>query len=190
VRRPKTLSRTLRLGGTGLVAAGLIAGAAGIANAQLQDAPTERAAVSAAPAVPETLVPPAGNVLLGTLKARGVQIYQCTAGAWTFLEPAASLTGLIGGSRHSVIHFRGPSWESVEDGSLVEAKAVANSPVTGSIPQLLLQASVNRGTGVLGEVTYIQRLATTGGVAPTSACTDGETSGVAYRADYSFYVAG
>jgi hypothetical protein len=56
-----------------------------------------------------------------------VQVYQCTA-----------------------VYFRGPSGESTDDGSLVEATVVASSPVPGSIPQLLLQATRNRGDGVFG----------------------------------------
>jgi hypothetical protein len=61
-------------------------------------------------------------------------------------------------------------------------------PVTGSIPQLLLQASRVRGDGMFGRVSYIQRLATTGGAAPATPCTDGQTRGVEYTARYYFYV--
>jgi hypothetical protein len=143
-------------------------------------------------AAPPALAPPAGHVLSSVFGAHGVQVYQCTAGAWTFLEPAASLTGRVKGShragRQITIHFRGPSWESTTDGSLVEAKVVASSPVPGSIPQLLLQATRNRGDGVFGAVTYVQRLATSGGVAPTGACTDGRSIGVPYQAEYRFFV--
>ena len=133
---------------------------------------------------PEIQVPP-GNTLRAEFDARGVQVYQCTSGAWSFLEPAAVLSS----QALSAIHFRGPSWESTDDGSLVEARAVASSPVPGSIPQLLLQATRTRGDGIFGGVTYIQRLNTTGGVAPTTACTTGQTQGVPYTADYLFYVA-
>jgi hypothetical protein len=143
-------------------------------------------------AVPPALVPPAGQVLSSVFGAHGVQVYQCTAGTWTFLEPAAGLTGRVKGpdraGRHTAIHFRGPSWESTEDGSLVEAKVLASSPVPGSIPQLLLQATRNRGDGAFGHVTYVQRLATSGGAAPTGACTDGRSTGVPYRAKYRFFV--
>jgi hypothetical protein len=62
--------------------------------------------------------------------------------------------------------------------------------VTGSIPQLLLKATVNRGTGVFGSVTYINRLDTSGGAAPTGSCISGQTVGVPYTAQYLFYVAG
>jgi hypothetical protein len=60
--------------------------------------------------------------------------------------------------------------------------------VPGSIPELLLQATVNRGDGVFGHVSYLQRLRTQGGVAPVGACTDGQTTGVPYRAEYRFFM--
>jgi hypothetical protein len=142
--------------------------------------------------VPANLAPPAGNVQFANFGASGVQVYTCTAGAWTFTEPAAILAGSAKGfpGPQAATHFRGPSWQSTRDGSLVEAKAVASSPVAGSIPQLLLQSTRTRGDGVFGAVTYIQRLATSGGVAPTGACVDGQTSGVPYRAVYRFFAAG
>jgi hypothetical protein len=86
------------------------------------------------------------------------------------------------------VHVRGASWESADDGSLVESRAVASSPVPGSIPQLLLQATRNRGDGAFGQVSYLQRLATRGGTAPAGACTDGQTTGVPYQARYRFFV--
>ena len=88
-----------------------------------------------------------------------------------------------------MLHSKGPVWTSVVDGSSVTAAAAANSPVSGSIPQLLLKSTGNRGPGLLSAVTYIQRLNTTGGAAPTTACTDGATASVRYTADYAFWVA-
>jgi hypothetical protein len=170
-----------------LVAA-LVLGASNAANGQGE----QDNATYGRPA-PAVLAPPAGNSLSSVFRAHGVQVYQCTAGAWTFLEPAASLTGHsvkpLSYARLSVLHFRGPSWESADDGSLVTATAVANSPVPGSIAELLLKAASNRGTGIFGRVTYVQRLSTTGGAMPTGACTDGATKGVPYTAEYRFFVA-
>ena len=143
----------------------------------------------AADPVPPAIQVPPGQALVGDLLGAGVQVYRCTAGAWVFVEPAANLVGWTK-QPHNVataVHFRGPSWESTDDGSLVEAKVVASSPVTGSIPQLLLQATNNRGDGVFGHVGYLQRLATRGGAAPAGACTDGQTTGVRYRAEYRFF---
>jgi hypothetical protein len=173
-----------------LLTAGLLGLRFGSAAAATQPAKPATAGTLAAsetssdPVPPEIQVPP-GNRLVARLNARGVQIYQCTTGAWSFLEPAAVLSDWT----PAAIHFRGPSWESTRDGSLVEARAVASSPVPGSIPQLLLQSTRTRGDGIFGAVTYIQRLKTTGGVAPTTACTDGQTAGVAYTAEYRFYAA-
>jgi GH24 family phage-related lysozyme (muramidase) len=174
----------------------LVGGVASTAVAQSRSnestatsASTTATALTASSHVPPALVPPAGQSLIAQYKGEGVQIYQCTAGAWVFVEPAANLKGKVVGVHGSqtAVHFRGPSWESTNDGSLVEAKAIANSPVTGSIPQLLLQASVNRGTGVFGSVTYIQRLNTKGGAAPSTSCTAGQTTGIPYEADYNFF---
>jgi hypothetical protein len=148
-------------------------------------------AVGAAPvahrgSVPEAIKVPDGNRKIAVMPARGVQTYQCTAGAWTFLQPDAILRnhGVA-----EVLHSKGPVWTSVRDGSSVTATAVANSPVTGAIPQLLLQATGNRGPGIFAHVTYVQRLNTTGGVAPTGTCADGTTASVPYTADYAFWVA-
>ena len=140
--------------------------------------------------VPAAIEVPAGHVLISDFLAKGVQVYQCTGGAWVFVEPAANLLGWVRrpGSPATAVHFRGPSWESADDGSLVEARAVASSPVPGSIPQLLLQATRNRGDGAFGQVSYLQRLATRGGAAPAGACTDGQTTGVPYQARYRFFV--
>ncbi|MET0233944.1 MAG: DUF3455 domain-containing protein [Kibdelosporangium sp.] len=139
------------------------------------------------PTVPEVLKVPAGNKLLTVMPARGVQTYQCTANAWTFLQPDAILTSR---GRPEVLHSKGPVWTSVVDGSSVTAAAVANSPVPNAIPELLLRSTGNRGPGRLSTVTFIQRLKTTGGVAPTGACSEGVTASVPYTADYAFYVAG
>ncbi len=139
-------------------------------------------------AVPENLKPPAGNTEIARYRASGVQVYRCTGQAWVFVEPVASLTSHRGHNKVTqAIHFRGPSWQSVKDGSLVEAKALANSPVEGAIPELLLEATTTRGDGVFGQVTYVQRLNTKGGLAPAGSCTDGNVESVKDQADYRFF---
>jgi hypothetical protein len=167
-----------------LLTLGLV-GTSGPNTAAAAAAGTAAASGTSTDPVPPEIQAPPGNRLIARMYARGVQVYQCITGAWAFLEPAAVLSDW----GPAAIHFRGPSWESTRDGSLVEAKVVASSPVPGSIPQLLLQATRTRGDGIFGRVTYIQRLNTTGGVAPTTACTDGQTQGVPYTAEYRFYVA-
>jgi uncharacterized protein DUF3455 len=144
------------------------------------------------PQVPDALKPPAGNVLSAVFKASGVQIYGCTDAKWTLIEPAASLTGITLNpvKRVTALHFRGPSWESDQDGSLIEGMSPVSAPsdTANSIPQLLVTAKTTRGPGVFGAVTFVQRLSTVGGVAPAGACTAGATTATPYRAVYRFFV--
>ncbi len=146
------------------------------------------------PRVPDELGPPAGHVLHAVLKARGVQVYQCRSGSWVALEPAASLTGVTVRpvKRVTALHTRGPSWQSDQDGSLLEGdpEGVVRVPSEhpNSIPQLRIRAKTTRGTGTFGAVTWIQRIDTVGGMAPAGTCSDG-TAAVPYRAVYRFFVA-
>jgi len=138
------------------------------------------------PTVPQAIKVPDGNKFIGLFYARGVQTYQCTSSAWTFVQPDAILTNH---GRPEILHTKGPVWTSVLDGSSVTGSAVANSPVPNAIPELLLKSVGNRGPGKLANVTFIQRLKTTGGVAPTGSCAEGATASIQYSADYAFYVA-
>jgi hypothetical protein len=169
----------------GLAVAAMAAVGVGSVAASASAAPTP--ATSGHREVPEAIKVPTGNKRIAVMPARGVQTYQCTAGAWTFLQPDAILRNH---GVPEVLHSKGPVWTSVVDGSSVTAAAQANSPVPNSIPQLLLKSTGNRGPGLLSAVTFIQRLNTTGGVSPTGACTDGVTASVPYTADYAFWVAG
>ena len=190
-------TKTVRISaGVGAAALALVGISAGASFAD--ETPAPAAAASAADrflggpsTVPPTLVPPAGNTLTSVFKAKGVQIYGCTDTKWTLIEPAASLAGISLNPVKvtSALHFRGPSWESPEDGSLVEGTAPVSAPSTtpNSIPQLLVTAKTTRGPGVFGGVTFIQRLATVGGVAPATACAAGATTAVSYQAVYRFF---
>jgi hypothetical protein len=138
--------------------------------------------------VPDALKVPDGNKLTGVFSAAGVQTYTCTNGAWTLLEPAATLWAKNDRSKRSVaLHSRGPVWVSTVDGSAVNGSAIANSPKTGAIPELLVKATATRGSGVFADVSYIQRLNTHGGVAPAGACTGTDQVSVQYSATYAFY---
>ena len=82
----------------------------------------------------------------------------------------------------------------VVDASVVNGAKVAqvDSTVTTAIPWLLLRATSNTGTGVFSDITYVQRVNTTGGTAPggcDSTTVNTDTS-VAYTADYYFYTGG
>jgi hypothetical protein len=175
----------LGLSTAALLAAGLVGAAGPSSAASAVAAGSARTADSTTDdSVPKAIRVPPGNRLIASMDSQGVQVYQCTAGAWTFVEPVAQLRD----PSPAAVHFRGPSWESIRDGSLVEAAAVASSPVVGAIPEVLLQATRTRGDGIFGAVTYVQRLETVGGLAPTTVCEDGQTRGVPYTAEYRFYV--
>jgi hypothetical protein len=68
----------------------------------------------------------------------------------------------------------------------------ADAPEAGAIPWLLLEANEHQGSGVFSTITYIQRLATTGGIAPSEGCDAahaGEETRVPYEATYAFFYA-
>jgi hypothetical protein len=91
------------------------------------------------------------------------------------------------------------TWQSSLDTSSVWGKKVGSinagsdpsCPNSGAIPCLLLQSIGNQqgptGGELLADTTYIQRLNTNGGSAPTTACTVGQTQLVPYTADYHFF---
>jgi hypothetical protein len=149
-------------------------------------APTPAAMdTSEARVAPAVQVPP-GNKLVAKFYAKGVQTYTCTTGAWKGLEPAATLADRLG--RAVALHSRGPIWVSTVDGSAVEAAPVdgARNEVPGAVPELLLKAKSTRGEGVFGKVSYVQRLATKGGLAPAGGCQEGAQTSVHYEALYTF----
>ncbi len=195
--------RTFRISvGVGACALAAVAVTAGNSFAASAPAPKAPAAGDAAAAqadgfvggrldVPAALAVPEGNKLDSVFKAKGVQIYGCTDAKWTLIEPAASLTGITLKPVRKVdaIHFRGPSWQSDSDGTLVEGMTPVSAPsaTPNSIAQLRINAKTTRGEGTFGGVTFIQRLATVGGVAPATACAEGQTTAVRYSAVYRFF---
>ena len=145
--------------------------------------------------LPEPVRVPAGQKMMMSATGVGELTYECrekkdTAGAfeWAFVGPVAKLYS--SDKKEVGKYYAGPTWEST-DGSKVTGKQVAVSPsAPGNIPLQLVKADPATGSGAMTGVSYIQRLNTKGGVAPTTACT-GTTKGarqqVAYEADYVFY---
>lgn len=139
------------------------------------------------------LAVPEGNKLAFFLDAMGVQIYACqatdTGFAWTFQAPQADLVDRRG--RVVGDHYAGPTWESLRDGSTVVAARIAGyTDDPSAIPELLLEANAHTGHGMMSNVTYIQRLETTGGLMPASGCDAGHVGDIArvdYAATYYFY---
>jgi hypothetical protein len=142
-------------------------------------------------------VPTGHRVAMETVGAGDIT-YECRvkAGAsgeheWFFVGPDARLMDRGG---KQVGRYYGPpaTWENM-DGSKVTATQVAVSPAAaGSIPMQLVKANPATGSGAMTGVTYIQRVATQGGVAPAMACGAanlGAKQVVKYQADYIFYKA-
>ena len=127
--------------------------------------------------------------------ATGVQKYTCQpTGTWLFTDPEATLFKATGAAKEMGSHFLNfatgrPVW-MLKDGSSVEAARKATAPGgTGNIPLLLLEKVASTGDR-LGGTTYVQRLNTSGGVAPAGTCTPGDHAAVSYAADYFFWSAG
>jgi len=142
--------------------------------------------------VPQKLQP-ADEAIALIVPAKGVQIYECRARAdrtgsyaWAFVAPDADLFDASG--KRIGRHYAGPHWESI-DGSKIAGtvKESVAAPRAGAIAWLLLSAKAVGPQGSFSEITSIQRVNTTGGLAPATDCSRGEagaTVRVPYTADY------
>ena len=137
--------------------------------------------------VPDTLKPGASESLALVVPAKGVQIYECRQGTWAFVAPQAELFDRSG--RKIGRHYAGPHWESGDGSKIVgTVQQRADAPAAGAIPWLLLATKSVGSEGAFSKVTSIQRVATSGGVAPAGNCSQpGSQARVAYTADYYFF---
>jgi Protein of unknown function (DUF3455) len=160
--------------------------------------------------VPDVLKVPAGNRPFREGDAIGTQDYICLPTGWTFFGPQATLFNER--DEQIITHFLSPNpfeqapnpfenglpratWQDSEDTSKVWGMPVlgASVVVPGAIPWLLLKVVGAQdgptGGDELSETTFIQRLNTVGGLAPTTACTVGAMALVPYTVEYLFYKA-
>lgn len=164
-------------------------------------APADRIATSKFLTMPDAfaLPPnPQGYDRVATYYAVGVQKYkaQLKEGAspaqyeWVFVAPEADLydtTNVKIGT-----HFAGPTWKitstshTIAGQAFSPAKTFSKDPA--SIDWLLLKSKVGQEpTGIFAGVSYIFRIATTGGRAPATAPTSiNDTADVPYTAVYRF----
>jgi len=174
----------------------LLLGMAGCASHGASRCPGHGTAF-APPTVPPELEVPDGNELTLVAAGAGVQIYECAADtggvlAWQLHAPRAELfdgCGALLGSHFGGVDKglpAGPYWEA-KDGSRVHGANPVSVPNGGAIPLLRVEAADTSGIGVFANVTFIQRLNTTGGVAPPGACEAGRRTEVRYTATYYFY---
>jgi hypothetical protein len=167
------------------------------------------------PSVPGTLQPPDGNEVFLIGHAFGTQDYVCAASgsgvAFVLTTPEAVL--FDNPARRVINHFFSPNpveggtiratWQSTRDssvfwGKLVKAATFQTDPgfvAPDAIAWLLLsRAGVLEGSGIgddLAVATFVQRVNTVGGLAPSVGCNSpadiGTTAFVPYEADYVFF---
>lgn len=141
---------------------------------------------------------PNGNSTVATFFADGFQKYRAqeilnsnpVAYQWVFVAPLADLYDAT--NKKVGNHSAGPTWQlSVADsfyGQAFDPARTASSSDTNSIDWLLLMPKTGKTpTGFFANVSYVQRLDTKGGKAPTTPPTSpSETVNVHYTAIYRF----
>lgn len=136
----------------------------------------------------DSLQVPPGNKVAFHAYALGVQIYRWNGTSWAFVAPVANLFADDNYRGQVGTHYAGPTWESKSGSTVVATRLTSCSPDTTAIPWLLLQTVSNDGPGIFSSVSYVQRVNTSGGLAPT---TPGSYIGaemkVPYTAEYYFY---
>jgi hypothetical protein len=131
---------------------------------------------------------PEGNKVSFNAYAVGVQVYRWNGIAWVFVEPVATLYADANYHGKVGIHYAGPTWESNSESRVVASRVDGCSPDPAAIPWLLLKAVSSDGPGIFSRVTYIQRVNTTGGLAPAApGLSVGALAEVPYTAEYYFY---
>lgn len=155
-----------------------------------------------AQAIPDSLKVPEGNRLVLQAFARGVQIYQVQRSAadptvflWVNTAPSATLYGNENFTNEVAIHFAGPTWQFTK-GPAKDEKVVAKKEkgvtVDATAIQWLLLKAVPSLSSPGNKITYIQRLYTHAGLAPTTGADEahlGQVINVPYTATYLFYMA-
>jgi hypothetical protein len=159
--------------------------------------PDQPVVAKAAPSkIPPDLEPPQDQVLLFSLRAEGVQIYESKPTKndpmkyeWVLKAPDAILYDDHG--EKAGTHFAGPTWQATDGSKVVAAKkASCDAPDGRAVPWLLLQAKSHEAKGDFSKVTFIQRVDTWAGMPPSDAATNERADKevrVKYEATYRFY---
>lgn len=155
-------------------------------------------AAQAQAALPDSIKVPDGHKVALETVGVGEITYECRAKAdmpdqteWVFVGPKAQLRDRSGKAVGS--YFGPPATWQAKDGSKVTGTQLAVAPSgAGNLPYQLVKANPAEGKGAMTGVTYIQRVALKGGVAPSAACgaaQKGQREVVTYQADYIFWAA-
>ena len=146
--------------------------------------------------LPENIRVPEGHKVAMKTVGVGEITYECKEKAnapsqmeWTFVGPKAQLNDTNG--KQIGTYFGPPATWQALDGSKVTCTQLAVAPAgTGNLPYQLVKANPAEGKGAMSGVTYIQRVALKGGVAPSGECSaanKGQQQVVKYQADYIFW---
>jgi len=140
-----------------------------------------------APEVPDEIAVGATNKVHFHGFGVGVQMYTWNGSNWGSAVPDATLFDDEGNV--VATHFAGPRWKS-NSGSIVLGAAVQPTVTvdTNAIPWVRLRAVTTEGPGIFADTTFIQRVNTVGGKAPSAdGAFVGQVARVPYTADYFFY---
>lgn len=145
------------------------------------------------PVVPDSIEVPGGNKVFLVCHAVGVQIYSCNGVVCGFAAPRANLYDDKGKLINT--HFGGPTWQAKDGSKVVGLLDAPPVTVDSTAVPWLRRAAASTAAGPDGDrlvaTTYIQRIATTGGLAPPAADCNATTAGtvaqVPYTADYYFW---
>jgi len=173
------------------------------------------------PQVPVDIQVPAGNVAFLKGAATGTQNYACspsgTGFAWILFTPEATLFNRA--DKQIITHFFGPNpsaadvntdprviatgairaaWQARDTSTVWARVSPLSRPVVvrpDSLPWLLLEVVGAQegptGGDTLVPTTFIQRVNTVGGLAPTTGCSTaadvGKKAFIPYTADYFFF---
>ncbi|MDE1169583.1 MAG: DUF3455 domain-containing protein [Pseudomonas sp.] len=152
----------------------------------------------AAMEVPDTIKVPDGHKVALETVGVGEITYECRDKAnaagqveWVFVGPQAVLNDRSG--KQVGTYFGPPATWQAQDGSKITGTQLAVAPSSaGNLPYQLVKANPAEGKGAMNGVTYVQRVALKGGVAPAAGCTvadKGKKEQVKYQADYIFWAA-
>jgi len=150
--------------------------------------------------IPEILNVEKGNKLVLQTFAKGFQIYEVKRSttdpsvfSWVNIAPLADLYTRPDFTNQVIHHFAGPSWEFIkgpEKGERVVATKVQGvTQDESAIQWLLLKADPARSTPN-NKITFIQRICTAAGLAPTTGADEahlGQLDSIPYTASYLFY---
>ena len=152
-----------------------------LANGRFPDLP---------PGCTQVQVPEGSNISFHVFGV-GFQVYNWDGTQWKFSNPEANLFADAGQNALVGTHFSAPgakpNWLTNSGSRVIGTLVDKCTPNTNAIPWVKLSAD-RSGTGVFNQTTFIQRLNTVGGLAPTTPGTVvGQEFKSPYTADYYFY---